>query len=271
MNFYPFHIGDYLSHTLHLSNEEDLAYRRMIDLYYMTEQPFNDCSTVAKRTRVSVQTAQLILDEFFEFCDDQCWHHKRIDEEIAKYKNKQTQAVRAGKASGTARRNARSTDAEPTKNQEPITNNQKPRTKSQDCQPTAHESKRQHAKALPTVKTLGEGTAVWEAYSQAYLQRYHTLPVRNARTNALCQQLVVRLGGEDAPHVAAFFVQHSNGFYVTKGHALAVLLGDAEKVRTEWITGRRITHTAAQQADRTQTTGDVFRELKTELNQRSAL
>jgi uncharacterized protein YdaU (DUF1376 family) len=123
MNFYPFHIGDYISHTSHLTDEEDLAYRRMIDLYYMTEQPFNDSSTIARRIRSSVETVESILHEFFEFCDDDCWHSKRVDEEIAKYHSRLNQASKAGKASAEARFNKRSTSVQPTKNQEPLTNN----------------------------------------------------------------------------------------------------------------------------------------------------
>jgi uncharacterized protein YdaU (DUF1376 family) len=123
MNFYPFHIGDYISHTSHLTDEEDLAYRRMIDLYYMTEQPFNDSSTIARRIRSSVETVESILHEFFEFCEDDCWHSKRVDEEIAKYHSRLDQASKAGKASAEARFNKRSTSVQPTKNQEPITKN----------------------------------------------------------------------------------------------------------------------------------------------------
>jgi uncharacterized protein YdaU (DUF1376 family) len=124
MNFYPFHIGDYLSHTNHLSNEEDLAYRRMIDIYYQSEQPFNDRSTLARRIRTSVEIVDVILHEFFVLEDDGCWHNKRVDEEIAKYHGKLDQASRAGKASAEARLSKRSTTVQPTKNQEPITKNQ---------------------------------------------------------------------------------------------------------------------------------------------------
>jgi uncharacterized protein YdaU (DUF1376 family) len=123
MNFYPFHIGDYISHTNHLTDEEDLAYRRMIDLYYQSEQPFNDSSTVARRIRSSVEVVDAILGEFFTFEDDNLWHNKRIDEEIAKYHGRLEQASKAGKASAEARLNKRSTPVQPTKNQEPITKN----------------------------------------------------------------------------------------------------------------------------------------------------
>jgi uncharacterized protein YdaU (DUF1376 family) len=39
MNYYPFHVGDYAAHTAHLEPMEDLAYRRMLDAYYLRESP----------------------------------------------------------------------------------------------------------------------------------------------------------------------------------------------------------------------------------------
>ena len=39
MHYYSFHIGDYMSHTRHLSLIEDLAFRRLLDFYYLHEQP----------------------------------------------------------------------------------------------------------------------------------------------------------------------------------------------------------------------------------------
>jgi len=40
MHYFNFNIGDYASHTRHLSLMEDLAYRRLIDAYYLAEKPF---------------------------------------------------------------------------------------------------------------------------------------------------------------------------------------------------------------------------------------
>ena len=130
MNFYPFHIGDYISHTSHLSDIEDLAYRRMIDLYYQTEQPFNDSSTVARKIKSTVEIVELLLNEFFELDSNNLWRNKRADEEIAKYHGKIEQAIKAGKASAQQRLNKRSTSVQPTNNQEPITNNHKPINKA---------------------------------------------------------------------------------------------------------------------------------------------
>ncbi len=124
MNFYPFHIGDYISHTSHLTNEEDLAYRRLIDLYYQTEQPFTrNLTWLAKRVKSTDETVALILAEFFEETEDG-WRNKRADAEIAKYR-----AMQEGGRKGAALRWGKGSDSPPkhppmqTKNQEPLTNN----------------------------------------------------------------------------------------------------------------------------------------------------
>jgi hypothetical protein len=100
----------------------------------------------------------------------------------------------------------------------------------------------------------------WAAYRDAYRTRYKTDPVRNAKINGQVKQLVKRLGKE-APEVAAFFLTHSARFYVEKCHAFGNLLADAEKLRTEWATGRKITSNQAQQADRSQSSADQVERL----------
>lgn len=101
----------------------------------------------------------------------------------------------------------------------------------------------------------------WDAYSSAYTARYGVAPVRNAHVNAQLAQLVGKLGAEEAPLVAAHFLSSQNRFYVTAGHAVGVLLRDAEKLRTEWATGRQTTATQAMQADKTQTNFNAFAPL----------
>ena len=106
--------------------------------------------------------------------------------------------------------------------------------------------------------------AIWKAYSSAYSAAYGAEPVRNAKVNGQLANIVDRIGAEDAPAVAAWFVQHRKRWYVEKGHSVECLQKDCEQLRTEWATGRRSTSTAAIQADRTQTTADVFGELYAE-------
>ena len=128
MNFYPFHIGDYISHTNHLTDEEDLTYRRMIDLYYQSEQPFKDNFSVARKVRGSPDIVQILLEEFFTLMEDGLWHNERADKEIGKYHAMQ-EGGRLGAEKRWGKRDDKGSDSPPkhtpmqTKNQEPLTKN----------------------------------------------------------------------------------------------------------------------------------------------------
>lgn len=121
------------------------------------------------------------------------------------------------------------------------------------------------AKNRKTAKTA----ETWSAYSAAYQDRYHVEPVRNAKANRLLCTLIERIGNEEAPAVAHFYLSHNRGLYASSGHCLDLLVRDAEKLRTEWATGRRVTETQARQGDRTQALGDVFNELIEEERERN--
>jgi hypothetical protein len=58
--------------------------------------------------------------------------------------------------------------------------------------------------------------------------------------------------------VAAFYLTHNGQRYVAAMHPVGLLLMDAEKIRTEWATGQRMTSTAARQIDQTQSNFDAF-------------
>jgi uncharacterized protein YdaU (DUF1376 family) len=124
MHYYQFNIGDYASHTRHLTAIEDIAYRRLLDLYYLHERPLNSGSTsVARQINMREYEIEVksVLEEFFTLTDDG-WINVRADKEIAHYRGKIEQASRAGKASAERRSNARLTDVQLTNNHKPITN-----------------------------------------------------------------------------------------------------------------------------------------------------
>lgn len=114
------------------------------------------------------------------------------------------------------------------------------------------------AKPVKSAKEPAPSAETWAAYAEAYRMRYQADPVRNATVNGQLSQLVGRLGAEEAPLVAAWYVGHPNRYYVGAGHSVGVLLKDCEKLRTEWATGRQSTATQAMQADRTQTNLNAF-------------
>lgn len=101
MNYYSFNINDYLSDTAHLEPMEDLAYRRLLDLYYQTEMPLpDDIATLAKRIRLRGQEEAIVavLNEFFIHYGDS-YRHTRCDAELGELYQKSAKA----KASAQAR------------------------------------------------------------------------------------------------------------------------------------------------------------------------
>jgi uncharacterized protein YdaU (DUF1376 family) len=127
MHYYQFHIGDYRAATAHLSNDEDLAYRRLLDMYYDTEDPIPiDTDWVARRLRLDSQVIVSVLKDMFVL-SELGWHHARCDKEISVYKGFSD----AGKR-GAAKRWGKAGDSPPitppiaTNNHKPLTNNHKP-------------------------------------------------------------------------------------------------------------------------------------------------
>lgn len=128
MHYYQFNIGDYHTHTLHLNEMEDLAYRRMLDWCYLHEKELPlDCEQIARliRMRSHTDSIAVVLEEFFVQQNDG-WISERVLAEVQHYKAKIEQASRAGKASAERRSNASSTPVAPTNNHKPTTNNQQP-------------------------------------------------------------------------------------------------------------------------------------------------
>lgn len=88
MIWYKFHLGDYITHTLHLSDAEDLAYRRLLDLYYMSEKPIPlDTDAVARKIRLDLDITESVLNEFFDKTPDG-YRNSRCDAEVEKYQHR---------------------------------------------------------------------------------------------------------------------------------------------------------------------------------------
>jgi uncharacterized protein YdaU (DUF1376 family) len=129
MHYYQFHIGDYKSHTHHLSLLEDLAYRRLLDFYFLHEQPIKH-RDIARQIgmRDHEEDVMTVLNEFF-LSTPEGFVNPRADKEIKHYKK----FAEAGKR-GAAKRWATPPNGEAisppnatpiaTINHKPITNNQ---------------------------------------------------------------------------------------------------------------------------------------------------
>ncbi len=141
MHYYPFNIGDYAASTQHLEPMEDLAYRRMLDLYYSKESALPESvEEIARlvRMRSHKECIAVVLQDFFTFKDG-FWHCEKADDEIGKYqlksekarksaesrwKNKQKTCERIANAEQS--KSESNADGMLTNNQEPITNKQEP-------------------------------------------------------------------------------------------------------------------------------------------------
>lgn len=118
------------------------------------------------------------------------------------------------------------------------------------CTDQPHTAKTDTAKNTKKQKSPAKTAQVWNAYSTAFFNRYGTEPTSNARVSAQLSQFIDRIGADDAPHVAAFYLQSSNRYYVQKCHAVGPMLADAEALRTQWATGNTMTEGKARSTDR---------------------
>lgn len=194
MHYYQFNIGDYASHTKGLSLLEDLAYRRLIDEYYLAERPLNGCSTtVARRIgfRDHVDAVDYVLTTFFVQKDDS-WVHERIESDLDTVKRKIDNASLAGKKSAEKRKkpiespeneqsfNDRSTTVEPPFNY-PIPNTQYPNTLSTPKRRETETAFNQFWEAYP--KKVGK-----DAASKSFAKRIKDGVSVEAMTLALAKQ-----------------------------------------------------------------------------------
>lgn len=100
MHYYQFNIGDYKSHTEHLSELEDLAYRRMLDLYYTHERPLPlEIDQIARliRMRTHCECIANVLREYFTDTPFG-WANARAEAEIGKMGEKSAKASESAKA-----------------------------------------------------------------------------------------------------------------------------------------------------------------------------
>jgi uncharacterized protein YdaU (DUF1376 family) len=85
---------------MHLDDAEDLAYRRLLDWYYMGEKPLPlDTVLVARRIRLDEDVVRPVLEEFFEKTADG-WVNTRADKEIVAYNVRVELNRRSGKLGG---------------------------------------------------------------------------------------------------------------------------------------------------------------------------
>jgi uncharacterized protein YdaU (DUF1376 family) len=107
MNYFDFHIGDYLKKTQGLSTYEHGVYIRFLLVYYGEEKPLPGdakslCDLCGART-VAERTAVIkVADKYFPVLDDGMRYNKRADEVIELYHQRSKINSENGKLGGKA-------------------------------------------------------------------------------------------------------------------------------------------------------------------------
>jgi len=85
VKWYKFAAAEYQIKTIHLTDAEDLAYRRLLDMAYLSEKPIPlDTNLVSRRVRIDQDIVEQVLSEFFEKTAEG-YRNRRVEEEVLAY------------------------------------------------------------------------------------------------------------------------------------------------------------------------------------------
>ena len=99
-DWYKFNHEEYRHEIRGLADAEDLAYRRLIDLYYSNEGPLPADKAVLERiVALEYDCIHPVLIAYFQRTEAG-WAHGRMDQDLARRKAKAAQARAAGKRGG---------------------------------------------------------------------------------------------------------------------------------------------------------------------------
>ncbi len=270
----PLYFGAYLTDTMHLTTEQHGAYLLLLMACWKRGGSLPDdddqLAAIAKLPPQKWRKTRAIIEPFWQI-GGKCWRQKRLGLELDAARERSTIATENGKKGGRPKK----TDDNPQHNQNET--GTKPRAKpnhNPDESSGPLPRPLQTSRPLPGPGPLPEGESqplfaapkngapapaktaeTWNAYCSAYTERYTVKPLRNAKVNGQLAKLVDQLGSEEAPKVAEFYLSHNGGLYVSSGHCVDLLLRDCAKLRTEMLTGRKITRLESRNAE----AGDALR------------
>lgn len=288
------YVADYLADTAHLTTEEHGAYLLLLFSYWQTGKPLraDRLASVSRLSNERWTDVERTLNEFFHV-ENGTWTHFRVEADLEKVGSKSKNNSEAGKASARARaiakqeliksastnvgtnaqqthqrnvNHARSGDTDVDVDVDTNTDleqKQDQKTLQLVSTPAPVKAKRVAKPKDPEAEAKKEANAAtWKAYSDSYFNRYSAEPVRNAKVNGLIAQLVQRLGADEAPHVAFYYVTINDAFYLRTLHDLGNLIAKCESIRTQWATGRQMTGATARQMENTQSNISAAEEAK---------
>lgn len=239
MHYYQFNIDGYRAATAHLTNDEDLAYRRLLDMYYDTEDKIPlETEWVARRLRLACEVVNAVLVDMFVKHEDG-WFHPVCDENIKHYQAMAEKNRANGRLGGRRKKPSGlpvETDSEPnakaTNNYEPITKNHKPITKNQ-------------SKEATVVATYPEGLDIeswerWLSYRKSIGKALKPASIEAA------QESMIKFGKDQAAVVENSIANGYQGLFALKEtHTQArmskqqALEARNDEVARQWLASKR--------------------------------
>ena len=124
----------------------------------------------------------------------------------------------------------------------------------------ANTSLNERKRPVRRVKDPAPSTELFEAFNVAYKQRYGVEVARSSRSSAMLKNMLARIGRDDSLMVIQYYLTHNKAFYVQEQHELRYMVHDCEKLRTEALTGKRVSSNQAKILERDQANGDAIRK-----------
>jgi hypothetical protein len=160
---------------------------------------------------------------------------------------------RAGKASAESRRQKFGDARPPT---EPAQQLELVR----EQKPTEVSVREQKPPKKKSVREQTDGSKVWDVYQTAFVQRHGVQPIRDARANRHCSDLVKRVGADRAIGLVVYYVSRSDAQYLKSKHPLGILILDVQKLNTEMQTGQKMTNRDALRAETAASNEETIRQ-----------
>lgn len=256
--YFPFYPADWISSPRIMCSTlvQQGAYIRLLCICWLSGDcslPDND-ELLCKLGTCSEQDIAFVRQVFTKHpTKEGALTNERLHKEWEKVTRISDARSKAGVKSGKSRRNKCSTNVQQVLNKRRTIasiSESESESYSQSEVITQNQSHKEKEILSTSASPRGTGKSVetWNAYAAEYHRRYHVLPVRNQQTNSQLARVVDRLGSQEAPLVAQFYVRLNDPLYVKARHPTNLFLRDCEGIRTQWASGVKATQGEARNA-----------------------
>lgn len=106
------------------------------------------------------------------------------------------------------------------------------------------------------------GSLIFEAFADAYHDRYGFEPMRGKEANRWAKKIYEEVGAEEGQHLVRHYVSMNKQWFLQKGHSLEWCFRDLTEVKRSFVTGRTMTTTQIKQLEQRQTAKETSDEVQ---------